>query len=181
MQASKIIEACTNMEKVVEEKLWLPSTMKLMQMTNPLLQKTVILVTLYFFTDGPVVRGRKLGLAFTARDDGVVGRKRLMQPTSRCRACRQNSTISRVVMGEAAWLFCLRRMYSLSTLEKVRGEAATYTQIGSPHIRDSRIQKITCTYCPGYSGVMGNEVADKLAGEAAIFEKWIILFNTIYG
>ena len=55
---------------------------------------------------------------------------------------------------------------SLSTLEKIRGRNlhADWT----PHIRDSQIQKITWIYCPGHSGVAGNEAADKLAGEAAI-------------
>ena len=55
---------------------------------------------------------------------------------------------------------------SLSTLEKVRGSNlhADWT----PQVRDSQIQNITWIYCPGHSGVVGNEAADELAGEAAI-------------
>ncbi len=55
---------------------------------------------------------------------------------------------------------------SLSTLEKIRRKHmhADWT----PIIRRSCIDKITWIYCPGHSGVFGNEVADKLAGNASI-------------
>ena len=55
---------------------------------------------------------------------------------------------------------------SLSTLEKIRRKNmhADWT----PIIRRSCIDKITWIYCPGHSGVLGNEAADKLAGNAPI-------------
>ena len=43
-----------------------------------------------------------------------------------------------------------------------------------PIIHRSRIDKITWIYCPGHSGVMGNEAADKLAGNAPIEENGVL-------
>ena len=63
---------------------------------------------------------------------------------------------------------------SLSTLEKIRRKNlhADWT----PIIHRSCIAKITWIYCPGHSGVSGNEAADKLAGSAPI-EANDILFD----
>ena len=55
---------------------------------------------------------------------------------------------------------------SLSTLEKVRQgnlHADWY-----PLINSSSIRRITWIYCPGHAGVIGNETADRLAGNAQV-------------
>ena len=55
---------------------------------------------------------------------------------------------------------------SLSALEKVRQgniHADWY-----PLIKDSSIRRITWIYCPGHAGVIGNETADRLAGNAQV-------------
>ena len=55
---------------------------------------------------------------------------------------------------------------SLSTLEKVRQgnlHADWY-----PLINNSSIRRITWIYCPGHAGVIGNETADRLAGNAQV-------------
>ena len=58
------------------------------------------------------------------------------------------------------------RVVFVSTLEKIRRKNlhADWT----PIIHRSCIAKITWIYCPGHSGVSGNEAADKLAGNAPI-------------
>ena len=38
----------------------------------------------------------------------------------------------------------------------------------TPLIQSSSLTKITWIYCPGHTGVSGNEAADKLAGDAQI-------------
>ena len=55
---------------------------------------------------------------------------------------------------------------SMSTLQKVKGGHLYADWIGC--IGDSQLLSVTWLFCPGHSGVKGNERADTLAGEAAI-------------
>ena len=55
---------------------------------------------------------------------------------------------------------------SLSTLEKISGGQLHLDW--TIHINYSQITKITLIFCPGHTGIAGNEKVEKLAGEAAI-------------
>ena len=46
-----------------------------------------------------------------------------------------------------------------------------------PLINESRIHKIMWIYCPGHADVIGNEAADKLAGNAQIDENVQAIFD----
>ena len=52
----------------------------------------------------------------------------------------------------------------MSTLEKIRTEQL-YADWVAP-LNNSRLKKLTWLFCPGHSGVKGNERADRLAGLA---------------
>ena len=64
---------------------------------------------------------------------------------------------------------------SLSTLEKVRQGNLNADWVSL--IIQSNIQKIVCIYCPGHARVKGNEVADRLAGNAEIDENVRAIFD----
>ena len=64
---------------------------------------------------------------------------------------------------------------SLSTLEKIR--QGNLHADWTPLINESRIHRITWIYCPGHAGVIGNEAADKLAGNAQIDENIQAIFD----
>jgi len=55
---------------------------------------------------------------------------------------------------------------SMSTLQKIRKKLLYVDWIS--HINASNLHTLTWIFCPGHSGVLGNERADSLAGTAEI-------------
>ena len=68
-------------------------------------------------------------------------------------------------------LFIHHRPYH--TLEKVKGGQLYTDWVGS--LGSSHLKKLTWVFCPGHSGVRGNERADELAGSALPGEERLTL------
>ena len=190
-QATKTIETCTSIENVRRGEAWTAIDDEAERLTlvistlgrecrewapgaahaevESLIADNSQAGDAVIFTDGSVVRGSKSGWAFTARVDGVVVAEK--SDATDLTLSSMQTEINAITLA-LSWVKhqdyrCILIVTdSLSTLEKIRGRNlhADWT----PHIRDSQIQKITWIYCPGHSGVVGNEAADKLAGEAEI-------------
>ena len=116
-----------------------------------------------------MVRDQQSGWAYTARVDGHI----VSEDSMACSTTLSSmATEINAVTLALTWLS--RQDYgrivfvtdSLSTLEKVRQgnlHADWY-----PLINNSSIRRITWIYCPGHAGVIGNETADRLAGNAQV-------------
>ena len=121
------------------------------------------------FTDGSVVREQKSGWAYSARVDGQI----VSEDSMAC-STTLSSMMTEINAVTLALTWVSSQDYSrilfvtdsLSTLEKVRQgnlHADWY-----PLINNSSIRRITWIYCPGHAGVIGNETADRLAGNAQV-------------
>ena len=121
------------------------------------------------FTDGSVVREQKSGWAYSARVDGQI-----ISENSMACSTTLSSMMTEINAVTLALTWVSSQDYSrvvfvtdsLSTLEKVRQgnlHADWY-----PLINSSSIRRITWIYCPGHAGVIGNETADRLAGNAQV-------------
>ena len=62
---------------------------------------------------------------------------------------------------------------TFSNLEKIRG-GQLHSDL-TIHINYSQISKITLIFCPGHTGIAGNEKVDKLAGETATLTNKVFL------
>ena len=121
------------------------------------------------FTDGSVLRGVKSGWGFSARVDGVIVAEdsgAFAQTTSSM--CMEVRAITEALewlrdSGHAHVIFVTD---SMSTLDLVR-QGMHYAD-WKPLITASQLESITWIFSPGHAGVLGNERADVLAGEAVI-------------
>jgi ribonuclease HI len=121
------------------------------------------------FTDGSVLRGIKSGWGFSARVDGVIVAEdsgAFAQTTSSM--CMEVRAITEALewlrdSGHAHVIFVTD---SMSTLDLVR-QGMHYAD-WKPLITASQLESITWIFSPGHAGVLGNERADVLAGEAVI-------------
>ncbi len=130
------------------------------------------------FTDGSVIRGKKSGWEYTARVDGITASENSFPCDS---TMSSMMTEINAVMLALTWLKDTeysRVVFvsdSLSTFEKIR--QVNFHTDWTPLIKESRIHKIIWIYCAGHSGVLGNEAADKLAGNANIDENIQAIFD----
>ena len=121
------------------------------------------------FTDGSVRRGVKSGWAFSVRVSG-----RVIAEKSGAVELTTSSMAMEVKAVTEALLYLKENNHkkavivtdSMSTLEKVKNKHL-YADWASL-INGSQLLSITWLFCPGHSGVQGNERADNLAGEAII-------------
>ena len=190
-QASKTIESCTPVESVRKGEAWTKVQDDTESFTHVIATlgrecrewapgathaevETIIEENsrpgdVIIFTDGSVVRDQQSGWAYTARVDGHI----VSEDSMACSTTLSSmATEINAVTLALTWLS--RQDYgrivfvtdSLSTLEKVRQgnlHADWY-----PLINNSSIRRITWIYCPGHAGVIGNETADRLAGNAQV-------------
>ena len=121
------------------------------------------------FTDGSVIRGVKSGWGYSARVDGRVVAEdsgAFTQTTSSM--CMEVRAITEALQwlsdsGHAHSIFVTD---SMSTLELVR-QGKHYADWNAI-IQASQLESITWIFSPGHAGVLGNERADVLAGEAEV-------------
>ena len=124
------------------------------------------------FTDGSVKRGEKSGWAFTARINGITAGEgsgavettassmamEVKAATEALRFLSENRHRKAVIVSD-----------SMSMLQKVKKGLLYADWVDL--ISQSQLQSVTWLFCPGHSGVQGNERADKLAGEAETGDK----------
>ena len=130
------------------------------------------------FTDGSVVRGKKSGWAYTARVDG----KTVSEDSAVCNFTMASMmteinavTLALTWLKDADYSHVVIVTDSLSTLEKVRQGNLHADWVSL--INQSSIQRIVWIYCPGHTGVKGNEVSDRLAGNVEINENVHAIFD----
>ena len=119
------------------------------------------------FTDGSVKRGEKSGWAFTARVNGSTtgeGSGAVDMTASSMAMEVKAATEALRFLSETQHRKAVIVTDSMSMLQKIK-RGLFYTDWWSL-IRRSQLQIITWLFCPGHSGVQGNERADKLAGDA---------------
>ena len=121
------------------------------------------------FTDGSVQRGTKSGWAYSARIDD----EQVHEDAGAFQLTTSSMDMEVKAITEAlGWLKtgAYKRVIfvtdSMSTLSKVEKGSLYSDWIAA--IKDSQLERITWIFCPGHAAVLGNERADKLAGEAAI-------------
>ena len=121
------------------------------------------------FTDGSVKRGVKSGWAYSVRVDGQT-----VAEDSGAVEITASSMSMEIKAVTEALLYLKNSQYqnavivsdSMSTLQKVKKKLMYADWI--PAIKDSQLQSLKWLFCPGHSGVQGNERADTLAGTAAV-------------
>ena len=130
------------------------------------------------FTDGSVVRGKKSGWAYTARVDG----KTVSEDLAACNFTMASMmteinavTLALTWLKDAYYSRVVIVTDSLPTLEKVRQGNLHADWVSL--INQSSIQRIVWIYCPGHTGVKGNEVSDRLAGNVEINENVHAIFD----
>ena len=119
------------------------------------------------FTDGSVKRGEKSGWAFTARVNGSTtgeGSGAVDMTASSMAMEVKAATEALRFLSETQYRKAVIVTDSMSMLQKIK-KGLFYTDWWSL-ISRSQLQIITWLFCPGHSGVQGNERADKLAGDA---------------
>ena len=125
------------------------------------------------FTDGSVVRGTKSGWAFSARDGDSLVRVREMSGATEVTTSSMYMEVIAITeslkwLKDTAFESATIVTDSLCTLEKVRN-GMLYAD-WKEAIRGSNLSRVVWIFCPGHAGVVGNERADKLAGEAVLGE-----------
>ncbi|MCG8429914.1 MAG: RNAse HI domain-containing protein [Candidatus Omnitrophica bacterium] len=119
------------------------------------------------YTDGSVTRGRQSGWGYVAFQNG--------RQVARSSGAYRSTTSSMRMEIEAVtaaftWLCAQDATHAVvvtdsqSMLRKI--EAGKMRREWVELLGESTITHITWIFCPGHSGVMGNEVADRLAGQA---------------
>ena len=121
------------------------------------------------FTDGSVKRGEKSGWAFTARVDGSIvsegsGAVELTASSMAMEVKAITQALQYLATTQAKKAVIATD--SMSTLQKIQTGMLYCDWINL--IKNSKLQTITWLFCPGHSGVRGNERADELAGAAMI-------------
>ena len=125
------------------------------------------------FTDGSLVRGTKSGWAFSARDGDSLVRVREMSGATEVTTSSMYMEVIAITeslkwLKDTAFESATIVTDSLCTLEKVRN-GMLYAD-WKEAIRGSNLSRVVWIFCPGHAGVVGNERADKLAGEAVLGE-----------
>ena len=121
------------------------------------------------FTDGSVKRGEQSGWAYSVRVGGeTVAEKSGAVELTTSSMSMEIKAITEVLafLEESAFRRAVIVTDSMSTLQKIR-KKLLYSDWVS-HINASNLQALTWIFCPGHSGVLGNERADRLAGTAEI-------------
>ena len=128
------------------------------------------------YTDGSVQRGLKSGWAFSATASGRTmgeGSGAFKQTTSSMSMEIHAISQALLWLQNQPFAHAVMATDSMSTLEKVRC-GQLYADWVEP-LRNSHLKKLTWLFCPGHSGVRGNERADRLAGSAQPGEDRLIL------
>ena len=121
------------------------------------------------FTDGSVKSGVKSGWAFSVRVDGqtVAEDSGAVEITASSMSMEIKAiTEALLYLKDSQHRKAVIVTDSMSTLQKVKKKLLYADWISS--IKGSQLQSIVWLFCPGHSGVKGNERADTLAGTAAI-------------
>ena len=121
------------------------------------------------FTDGSVKRGEKSGWAFTARVNGITvseGSGAVEMTASSMAMEVKAVTEALQFLATSAYKKAVIVTDSMSTLQKIQKGMLYSDWIDL--IKRSELQTIAWLFCPGHSGVQGNERADKLAGTAVM-------------
>ena len=121
------------------------------------------------FTDGSVKRGEKSGWAFTARVNGITvseGSGAVEMTASSMAMEVKAVTEALQFLATSAYKKAVIVTDSMSTLQKIQKGMLYSDWIDL--IKRSELQTITWLFCPGHSGVQGNERADELAGTAVV-------------
>ena len=121
------------------------------------------------FTDGSVKRGEQSGWAYSVRVGGVtVAEKSGAVELTTSSMSMEIKAITEVLvyLEENACRRAVIVTDSMSTLQKIKKKLLYVDCIS--HINASNLQTLTWIFCPGHSGVLGNERADSLAGTAEI-------------
>jgi len=199
-QASQTIESCMSVDSVRKGEAWAPLQVDTQRFTEvistlgrqcrewapgathaeveTLIEENSRAGDAIVFTDGSVVRGKKSGWAYTARVNG----KTVSEDSAACNSTMSSMmteinavTLALTWLKDADYSRVVIVIDSLSTLEKVRQGNLHADWVSL--INQSSIQRIVWIYCPGHAGVKGNEVADRLAGNAEIDEKVQVIFD----
>ena len=124
------------------------------------------------FTDGSVKRGIKSGWAYTARVNSVTVAEGsgAIDSTATSMAMEVKAVTEALsFLAESPYRKAIIVTDSMSTLQKIK-KGLLYADWVTL-ISRSHLQSITWLFCPGHSGVLGNERADKLAGDAVIGDR----------
>ena len=199
-QASQTIESCMSVDSVRKGEAWTPLQVDTQWFTEvistlgrqcrewapgathaeveTLIEENSRAGDVIVFTDGSVVRGKKSGWAYTARVDG----KTVSEDSAACNSTMSSMmteinavTLALIWLKDADYSRVVIVTDSLSTLEKVRQGNLHADWVSL--INQSSIQRIVWIYCPGHSGVKGNEVSDRLAGNVEINENVQAIFD----
>ena len=128
------------------------------------------------YTDGSVQRGLRSGWAFSASANGQIMQEEsgaYERTTSSMGMEVQAITQALQWLQSQAVTHAVIATDSMSTLEKVKGGQLYADWVGP--LGSSHLKKLTWLFCPGHSGVRGNERADHLAGSAALGEERLTL------
>ncbi|BFZ14675.1 hypothetical protein BsWGS_17714 [Bradybaena similaris] len=127
------------------------------------------------YTDGSVCRGKRSGWGFVAfKEDRVCGERAAAYSitTSSMRMEKEAATAALAWLMEQQDKRAVIVTDSQSMLKKI--ESGLLRREWADLLTVSNTEMLAWIYCPGHAGVLGNEQADRLAGEAPIQEglKW---------